>query len=139
MGYTISAELPNQKEQETLLILLKKIIDSEHFNSHAYISRDHSEHGYSVKLEHGIYISFSILDHAELLFFHNVLSEITNRFNTSFYYDDEKIKDHSIRWDFKNRRDMGATMKIWYYIFGIHEEKRLINLKNFYEEISFKN
>jgi len=133
MGYTISAELPDQKEQERLLILLKNIIDSEHFNSHAYISKDHSEHGYSVKLEYGIYISFSILKHAELLFLYNVLEEVTNRFNTSFYYDDEKIENHNIRWNLKNHYNTGIFPKIWYNIFGRAEEKQLLKLKKLYE------
>ena len=133
MSYTISAELPNQKEQERLLILLENIIDSEHFNSHAYISKNHSEHGYSVKLEYGIYISFSILKHAELLFLYNVLEEATNRLNTSFYYDNEKIEYHNIRWNLKNHYNTGIFPKIWYNIFGRAEEKQLLKLKKLYE------
>ncbi len=134
MSYTFSLELPNSKEQEKLLNSLLKTINSEHFKSKVYISRHQEEHGYPVDFIYGIYISFSTLDSVENLFFHNVLSEISNKFNTSFYYDDEEITNHTIRWNLKHYFNMGIAMKVWYIVFGRIEEKRLINLKSIYEE-----
>lgn len=108
MGYTITIETNNDLDSRHLYDIVSGYfsdINPSAVHLIKYMSSNPKEHPYTPSdVEHGLSITFSILPTEALAFLFNVGRCSAMTLQTRLFYDDEEIKDYSVKWPKDKRK-----------------------------------
>lgn len=101
MGYTLSVEVDSKDKAKSISAILNSTCKQKDISGIKNISTDSSEHGYAPdNLNHGVYISYSVLSRGSHKGFWNIFQCIARELNTRMFYDDREVDIYEkINWE----------------------------------------